>query len=455
MRTFIRAVLTVALMIGLVPTTVSAQRWVVDIGVNGGASWYSQLVSSDIAAPDGARFKAGWLTGAQLTLWPAANIGLRANMTYTDRPLTSDGDVPGASSNDVLDHVNLWSGTGDVLFRFRRPAETWMGRETLPFIALGVGRKWFNPPGQQWTRDDQQGGLTGAPFSTDGQNYLFIDETSSVMGLVGLGSDFRMSPRTALRFEVTDRIYKPRVLRVTGAAPVRGAVMSTGDNVASTVHEIGAQLGVHLLLGLRAAAPVAAVPPPPPPPPPAATPPPPPPPAPEPPREDQISVCVIDPAATGGIRMQSAVFRHAQRDTVVMVDGQRRPLSELAVPGLPMARSAPWYMQGQPLVLTVGREQIRFLPYQTATVIDPQRIVYLGNIDRYPVYADRDEVADVVALIQTARAGRTDVELGTLLGQQAQARDAVQRVSFLYVPLDPTGCVFQPLQRQIDVRKGK
>jgi hypothetical protein len=449
MRTFIRAVLTVALIIGLAPTAVSAQRWVVDFGVNGGASWYSQLVSSDVAAPEGARFRAGWLVGSQLTLWPAANIGLRANMTYTDRPLTADG-------NDVLDHVNLWSGTGDVLIRLRRPAETWMGRETLPFIALGAGRKWFNPPGQQWTRDDQQGGITGAPFSTDGQNYLFIDETSSPMGLVGLGADFRMSPRTALRLEVSDRIYKPRVLRVNTppAVPTRGAVNSTGDNVASTVHEIGVQLGLHLLLGLRAAPPVAVVPPPPPPPPPA-TPPPPPPPAPEPPREDQITVCVIDPAATGGIRMQTAVFRHAQRDTLFIVNGQRLPRSELAGPGVPMARTAPWYQQGQPLVLTVGREQVRFLPYQTATVIDPQRIVYLGNIDGYPVYADRDEVADVVAQIQTARAGRADVELGSLLGQQAQARDAVQRVSFLYVPLDHTGCVFQPLQRQIDVRKGK
>jgi hypothetical protein len=447
MRAISRLVLVAALLIGLAPATASAQRWAADWGVNGGASWYSQAISGDNAAPEGARFKAGWLVGSQLTFWPAANIGIRANATYTDRPFISDGDIPGIEGDELYGNVNLWSGTGDLLIRFGRPAETWMGRETLPYLALGLGQKWINPAGDFWTTGD---GSTGAPFTTDGANWRWLEETSVLMGLVGLGADFRMSPRTSLRLEVNDRIYKPRILAVTGAVPGQGgAVTTTGDNIGRTVHEVGVQLGLHFLMGLRTPPPVAVAPLPP------APPPPPPPPAPEPPREDQITVCVIDPTATGGIRMQTAVFRHAQRDTVVMVDGQRRPLREVAEPGVPMARTAPWYVQGQPLVLTVGREQVRFLPYQTATVVEPQRIVYLGNIDGYPVYADRDEVADVIGPLQTARAGRTDAELGTLLAQHAQARDAVQRVSFLYVPLDPTGCVFQPVQRQVDVRKGK
>jgi hypothetical protein len=451
MRAISRLALVAALLIGLMPATVSAQRWAVDWGVNGGASWYSQLISGDNAPPDGARFRAGWLVGSQLTFWPAANIGLRANMTYTDRPLVADEDIAGLGSDEIHGNINLWSGTGDLLIRFGRPAETWMGRETLPYLALGLGAKWINPAADLWF---QQDGTSGIPFTTNpgaaGQTTLWLEETSVLMGLVGLGADFRLSPRTALRLEVNDRIYRPRVYTTTGAIPGPGGTVNvSGDNnVARTVHEIGAQLGLHFLFGLRTPPPVAVAPLPP------APPPPPPPPAPEPPREDQVTVCVIDPTAPGGIRMQTAVFRHAQRDTVVMVDGQRRPLQEV-VPTVPVARTAEWYVQGQPLTLTVGREQVRFLPYQTATVIEPQRIVYIGNVGGYPVYADRDEVADVLARLQTLRGDRTDAELGTLLAQDRAVRDAVQRVSFLYVPLDGVGCVFQPVQRQVDVRKGK
>jgi hypothetical protein len=448
MRAISRLALVAALLIGLMPATVSAQRWAVDWGVNGGASWYSQLVSGDNAPPDGARFRAGWLVGSQLTLWPAANIGLRANMTYTDRPLVADQDIAGIDSDEIHGNINLWSGTGDLLIRFGRPAETWMGRETLPYLALGLGAKWINPAADVWF---QQDGTSGIPFTTNpgtGQTVLWLEETAVLMGLVGLGADFRLSPRTALRLEVNDRIYRPRVYTTSGAIPGPGGTVNvTDNNVGRTVHEIGAQLGLHFLFGLRTPPPVAVAPLPP-------APPPPPPPAPEPPREDQVTVCVIDPTAPGGVRMQTAVFRHAQRDTVVMVDGQRRPLTEV-VPTVQVARTAPWYVQGEPLTLTVAREQVRFLPYQTATVIEPQRIVYIGNVGGYPVYADRDEVADVLARLQTLRGDRTDAELGTLLAQDRAVRDAVQRVSFLYVPLDPVGCVFQPVQRQVDVRKGK
>jgi hypothetical protein len=442
MRAISRLVLVAALLIGLAPATASAQRWTADWGINGGASWYSNLLDEDAAGPEGARFKAGWLVGSQLTIWPTGRIGIRANMTYTDRPLEASGDVANIPDNEYHGNVNLWSGTGDLLFRFREPNETWMGSETLPYIALGLGMKWVNAAGAFWTCD----GEDCTPFSSTPPAALV--KSNTLMGLVGLGADFRVSPRMALRVELNDRIYKPEVLRVTDWPGTGGAVSGVGsENLAKTVHEVGLQLGLHFLMGLRTPPPVAVAPLPP-------APPPPPPPAPEPPREDQITVCVIDPAATGGIRMQSAVFRHEQADTVVMMDGQRRPLREV-LPTVSVARTAGWYVRGEPLTLTVGREQIRFLPYQTATVIEPQRIVYLGNVGGYPVYADRDEVADVIGSLQTARGTATDVELGTLLAADRAARDAVQRVSFLYVPLDAYGCVFQPVQRQVDVRKGK
>jgi hypothetical protein len=461
MRAISRLVLVAALLIGLAPATVSAQRWTIDWGVNGGASWYSQMLDEQAAGPEGARFRAGWLVGSQLTFWAAPRFGLRANLTYTDRPLVLDGspNVPGLTDGDVLfDNVNLWSGSVDALLRLGAVPETWIGMETLPYVALGLGRKWINPAGDDWVCPpvgETAGNECAIVNPQTGP--VALAERNVWMGLVGLGADFRVSPRMSIRAEVNDRIYRPEVWRVQGEAPPAGtaaapavAVVTDENTLARTVHEIGVQVGLHFLMGLRAPPPVAVAPLPPAPPPP-----PPPPPAPEPPREDEITVCVIDPAAPGGVRMQTAVFRHEQRDTVVMVDGQRRPIREAVTVGVPLARDASWYVQGEPLVLRVGAEQIRFLPYQTATVIDPARIVFIGNIGGFPVYADRDEIADVLPQLQEARAGRTDVELGTLLAERRQIRDTVQGVSFMYVPLDPYGCVFQPVQRVVDVRKGK
>jgi hypothetical protein len=459
MRAISRLVLVAALLIGLAPATASAQRWTADFGVNGGYSWYSQMISDEwqvgtgpsADVREGARFRAGPLLGAQLTFWPAANIGIRANMTYAERPVITDGPFTGS---DILQgNINLWSGSGDLMFRLRGPSESWIGRETLPYIALGLGAKWVNPSGDHWTCGPAGGdSFECAPLVVGPNPRVALGERSVMMGLIGLGADFRMSPRIALRAELNDRIYKPPVYGIAAGTVVgpTGNIALVSDSRASKwVHEIGAQLGLHFLMGLRYPPPVAVAPLPP-------APPPPPPPPPAAPREDAITVCVIDPTATGGIRMQTATFRHATNDTIVMVGGQAQPLRQVVGTGVMTARDAGWYVRGEPLALTINRETVRFLPYQTATRIEPTRIVYLGNVQGYPVYADRDEVADVITALQTARGTRTDVELGTLLaGTDARTRDVVQRAAFLYVPMDPYGCVFQPIQRQEDVRKGK
>jgi hypothetical protein len=460
MRAISRLVLVAALLIGLGPATASAQRWTADFGVNGGASWYSQLLDDTNAPPEGARFRAGWLVGSQLTFWPAERVGIRANFAYSERPLYMDSNspqIPGLGEDNLLHgNVNLWSGSGDLLFRLASPSESWIGRETLPYVALGLGAKWMNAAGNPNTCGEYNCSAiftAGVPVGTAPGTFpagtSALVDRSVLMGLIGLGADFRMSPNMALRLEVNDRIYRPHVWRATGVTT--GAAITTNqETVAKTVHEIGAQLGLHFLMGLRTPPPVAVAPLPP------APPPPPPPAPPAAPREDAITVCVIDPTATGGIRMQTATFRHAQGDTIVMVGGQAQPLRQVVGTGVMTARDAGWYVRGEPLSLTIGRETVRYLPYQTATRIEPNRIVYLGNVNGYPVYADRDEVADVIGTLQTARGTRTDVELGTLLaGTDARTRDIVQRAAFLYVPMDPYGCVFQPVQRVEDVRKGK
>jgi hypothetical protein len=456
MRAISRLVLVAALIVGLAPDTASAQRWTADFGVNGGYSWYSQMLDdAEVANHSGARFRAGWLAGSQLTFWVRPGLGLRANMTYTDRPLVADNDIAGRNTDVLYGNVNLWSGSGDLLFRLRQPAESWIGRETLPYIALGLGGKWVNPAGDHWTCvDTQEQKSWECARILPGQNVvLALGERSVPMGLVGLGADFRMSPRVALRAEINDRIYKPPVYAVSNTQGTN-LNLPSDERVTNWTHEVGAQLGLHFLMGVRTPPPVAVAPLPPAPPPPA----PPPAPQPEAPRVDAITVCVIDPTATGGVRMQTASFRHATRDTVVMVDGQARPLAQVVGTGVMTARNANWYVRGEPLTITINRADVRYLPYQTATRIEPARIVYIGSVQGFPVYADRDEIADVLPALQTARGTRTgaDADLGRMLaGVDARTRDTVQRAAFLYVPMDPYGCVFQPVQRVEDVRKGK
>ncbi|HEU5209604.1 MAG TPA: outer membrane beta-barrel protein [Longimicrobiales bacterium] len=441
MKVLVRVAAAAALMVPLfVASPASAQHYRVDFGLNGGYSWYSALLGDDELGGEDAdvRFNANWLLGSQLTFWFTPRIGLRANMTYTDTDLQSD-DVT------FHEHVNLWSGTGDLMFRFREPNEEWLGSEFLPYVALGLGAKWINPAGDWATcgggEDDDS---SCHPFYPTGAGGFALEEATSFAGLVGLGADWRVSPNFAVRLEVNDRIYKPEVYEITGAGP---AFTRSDENVASTVHEIAGQIGLHILAGLQEP-PVVAV---------APAPPPPPPPAPEPPpapREESISVCVVDPTAPNGLRMQEAVYLVDEGDTVVVVNGNRQPLST-SVGTVVTASNQPWYVSGAPLVVDVGATNYEYLTYQGAVRIESDRLTYLGTVNGLPVYADRDQVADVASQLADVRQARASGDLEDILDEEDDLREAVDALQVVYVPLQPTGCVFQPLQRQQQVRKGK
>jgi len=272
------------------------------------------------------------------------------------------------------------------------------------------------------------------------------------MGLIGLGADFRFSPRWAFRAEVNDRIFKPQVQQVAGF--LGGNIYDVPDgeeNLSKLVHELGVQAGLHVLLGMKGETQMAA--PPPPPPPQQQAPPPPPPqrPAPPPPpREDQISVCVVDPGATGGLRMQNAVFRHASSDTVVVAGGQTTPLRQ-TVGNVATAANADWYVRGTPFVLTMGRAREEFVTYGQPSTMQ-SGIVYIGVANGHPVYANASDVSAFQAQLATAVQQRNG-DLAAALGADNQLRTAFDRVTTIHVPMSVIGCRFQSLQRQEPVRK--
>jgi hypothetical protein len=453
MRRIGRVAIMTALLVPLVAGPVDAQNYRWDLGVNGGFSWYSKMLDGEDFTASGfekARFEAGPLLGAQLGVWFTPRIGLRANFAYADRPVeVTFEDVGDIDSEDLeaIGHVNLWSGSGDLLIRFAEPALDWAGTEFLPYVALGLGGKWINPAGEGVICVDEEPDAdpdpTCEPF-TAGNTTFELNKSTSLMGLLGLGADIRVSPNFAVRLELNDRIYKPdaRLLVGTEVDP------DEENDEAKTVHEIGAQLGLHLLMGLARPEVVSVVPQPlpEPEPPPVYTPPA--------PREEAITVCVVDPTSSTGIRSQNAIFLPERGDTMVIVNGERVLLRN-SVGHVMVARDADWYIRGQPLVMNVGNNRIEYLTYQGARHIEADRLSYLGTINGYPVYADRDEVADIIMPIQTLRAENPGTDLGTLLVNRRDLRDRVEDIRYLYVPLEPTGCVFQTVQVMEQVRKGK
>jgi hypothetical protein len=446
MRIVNRVALTAALLVPLVAAPAAAQRYRADFGVNGGFSWYSSALSEDVTGltDDKVRFEAGPLLGSQLTFWLTPRVGLRANATYADRDLITD-------ESTLVSHVNLWSGSGDLLFRFRTPNEEWLGTEFLPYFALGLGGKWHNPAGDAFNCNDAAADepWSCAPFTLGtGENAsdFALGEQHVLMGLVGLGGDIRLSPGFALRLEVSDRIWKPEIYAADIGTGTEVALTNGDTRVSKTVHEIGAQLGLHFLMGLSRPEVVVVAPPPPPPPPPPVQP--------EPPREDAISVCVVDPTSPNGIRMQSAYFRHATNDTVVEVNGSRVPLRQ-SVGLIPVARTADWYVRGEPLTLKVGAHQLQYLTYQGATQIPADQLTFLGTINGYPVYANRADVAPLAASLAALRTSQSRNDLESILAGHDDVRGELDKVKLMYVPLEPTGCVFQTVQLLEQVRKSR
>jgi len=388
--------------------------------------------------------------GTQLGVWFNPKLGLRLNGRYADRKVKGN-DL----STDFVNHVNLWGATADLMFRFKAPAPEFTKMEMLPYLALGAGAKWHNGAGDNFTCNEPTKGtsyncspfVTGIPGAPKG---WVLGEENEIAGLVGLGADWRLARSIALRTELSDQIFKPQIHRTAGPPfPAPGAAWTVPDGkvVSKLTHELGAQIGLHFLFGVAAPPVVAVVPPP--------APPPPPPPAPVTPevRREALSVCVVDPTAPGGIRMQQTTLIES-RDTVITVGGSDRPFRE-SVGNVMVATNADWYVQGRPLTMTIGTGKAEFATYGTPRVIAGSDLAYLGTVNGYPVYADRDDVKNVIDELNEVRTAQAGKDLGEILNTQKDLRNSLESVKVMYVPTNATGCVFQAVQRQEEVRKGK
>lgn len=450
MKALHKGLFLVPLIAAVAAAPAAAQSWKVDWGVNAGYATFTNSLGEDqtaISEQSGGshvHFKSGALVGTQLGFWFSPKFGLRLNGRYADRPLTGND-----MSTEFATSVNLWAATADLMFRFKAPAPEFTKMEVLPYLALGAGAKWHNPGGDDFTCNDPTDGssFTCSPFVTGIPNNpqgWAIGEQNAVAFLGGIGADWRLARSIALRTEISDLMYKPQIERANIPAGGNLWTLPTGDNEAKLTHEIAAQIGLEFLFGV-ARPPVVAVAPPPPAPPA-------PPPAPPEVRREALSVCVIDPTAPGGIRMQDATLVEG-RDTVISVNGTDRPFRE-SVGNVMVATNADWYVQGQPLTMTIGKNKVSYLTYGTPRTVTSSDVAYLGTINGYPVYADQDDVHDVISELNDLNKAQQGRDLGEILDQQKDLREALDNVKVLYVPMNATGCTFQAVQRQEEVRKG-
>lgn len=456
--TFVRKVAVLgALLVPMATTPASAQTWKWDWNINAGYSFFNEILEgSDAGLTAGenkdVKFKSGGLLGTQITFWPSSRVGIRANGTYADRPLVTDDWTMTSPANSGINNVNLWSASGDLLFRLATPRAEYSGMEVLPYIALGLGAKWHNPAGDNYTCNDTIEGKTFAcaPFSitggTAGSNTFALAEANTLMGLAGLGADWRFSRNMAIRTEIGDRIWDPRLHRA--AAPASGNTFTlpeSDEDIGSTIHEFYGQVGLSFLFGV-ARPPVVAV----------VAPPAPVEPAPVTPviSRESMSVCVIDPTAPNGIRMQQA-YLVGGRDTVVVVSGSDRPF-RTSIGTVSTASTADWYVRGQPLTVRIGNTNtLEYATYGSARVIESGDLAFVGTVNGVPVYADRDDVADINEELAELNRARAGTDLGKILEENRELHDELDDVKVLYVPMHTSGCVFQAVQLQEQVRKGK
>ena len=458
----LRKVVLAALLMPLAAAPVTAQSWKWDFGVNAGYAFFNKLMDQEqTGLPDDhpaeeIKFAQGLIYGSQLTFWPSSKLGFRLNARYGSH------DIKGNDLDefDFVEDVNLWAGTLDLMLRLKAPAEEFTGMEMLPYLAGGLGLKWHNPGFDQFTCNDPEEGKswTCGPYTTGlgatGPNAntrrFAIGELKQFMGHVGLGADWRLSRGFALRTEISDQIYRPRINQTSAPSGNTYTLIQSDNNVASVTHEIAGQIGLHFLFGVPRAAAVAVVTPPPAP----VAPTPQPQPQPQPERTESLTICVVDPTAPGGIRMQSVTFYPTRGDTMVNVNGQNVLLRN-AVGNVMVASSADWYVRGQPLTMTVGGERIEFVTTGSARMVEASELAFLGTVNGLAIYADKDDVADVREELAELNRAQRGTDLAKILEEHKDLREDLADVKVFYVPLQPTGCVFQAVQRQEAVRKNR
>lgn len=408
---------------------VSAQQYRFDVGINGGYAYFTKsLTEGDHDVAEDVGFNDGWITGLQATGWLNDNWGVRLDFGYTEKVMRQ-GDDEGHD----LEDINLWDFAASAVYRFNAPAVgEFLGLETMPYVSAGIGAKNINVWGEdEYNRMSIVNG-SGTPGS-EPNDEIFVRSKTNLEGRLALGADWRFMKNLIVRTELGDIMFDSPTYANAG----------DDEDIGKVVHELYGTVGLAVPFGFIIPPPVAVAPPPPPPAP-----------APAPkPREENVSVCVIDPTSANGVSNVNAIYMVDQGDTLVVRNGQRVAIGS-AYGNVAVAPDQNWYVAGQPLVFNIGNRRTEFVSYGGARVIPANSLALLGYQNGIAVYADADDVADVQNQWNDMRRAQAQGNISEALAQRQELADEFREIEFLYVPMQPVGCVFQALQRVEQVQKG-
>lgn len=414
-----------AVLFALLAGPAGAQQYRFDVGIDGGlARFSSSLSEEDHNVAEDVAFNAGWISGFEATGWLNDNLGIRFDLGFTEKSLKQgDNEVLFQDEvGDLIEDINMWDLAGSLVYRFMGPNEgEFLGVEFMPYLFGGAGIKIFDPAteGERFPIRAEMDPAVPAGTTTH-----FIAGETQLAGRFGVGADIRVHRSVIVRLEAGDILFdSPLYLDET-----------TEEDEGNVVHELYGTLGLAFPFGFIIPPPIAIVTPPPPPPPPAA-------------REERVSVCVIDPTSDTGVRMVQAIYLIDAGDTVV-VQGTRRVALRSTTGNVVVAPDASWYVAGEPLVfLETPDSRTEFVSYGGARVIPSGSLAYLGTQNGIAVYADADDVADVNEQWRELRNANRTGDIDDILEQRAELVEEFDEIEFVYVPMDPIGCVFQALQR--------
>lgn len=160
------------------------------------------------------------------------------------------------------------------------------------------------------------------------------------------------------------------------------------------------------------------------------------------PTEHKVRVCAVAPADPTGLRMLDAIRFEGRPDTLAVIDGKRVPVSE-ALGSVRVAGHVAWFAGRRTLDLPLGGTVRKYAIYDLGRVIEPGDLSYLGSTEGVGLFAAREDVAPIAAELATLHASEHD--LVKLVTMSSRLRARLRAIEVLYIPLQPTGCLFQPL----------
>ena len=159
-----------------------------------------------------------------------------------------------------------------------------------------------------------------------------------------------------------------------------------------------------------------------------------------------------DQQAEGGLVEMDAIYLPETQDTLVEEMGQRRPFTTV-VPDVMLAEEADWFVAGEPLTFTYNGTTVEYQTWQSARMIEADRLTFLGTSRGLPVYASTEDVMEIREDWMDAREAAMTDDLDDILEENAELANELEDVQYLYVPLRATGCVFQTVRVVEQVRK--